>query len=143
GRDGRALLHTVARVVLIASQGGLADQVLRLQRLNVARRSVQPATARHSPEARAVELPPLEFFNGLGGFAEDGREYVIVQGPRQSTPMPWINVVANPDFGFQVSETGAGYTWSENSRENQLTAWSNDPVVDPPSEVLYLRDDET
>ena len=143
GREGRALLHTVARAVLIGSQGGVAEQVLRLQRLNVARRSVQPASVAHSPETREVELPPLEFFNGLGGFAEDGREYVIVQGPRQRTPMPWINVVANPDFGFQVSETGAGYTWSENSRENQLTAWSNDPVKDPPGEVLYIRDTES
>ena len=143
GRDGRALLHTVARVVLIGSQGGLAEQVLRLQRLNVATRSVQPATVRHSLETRALELPPLEFFNGLGGFAEDGREYVIVQGPRQRTPMPWINVVANPDFGFQVSETGAGYTWSVNSRENQLTAWSNDPVNDPPGEAIYIRDEES
>ncbi|HUL63078.1 MAG TPA: glucoamylase family protein [Burkholderiaceae bacterium] len=143
GRDGRALLHTVARVVLIGSQGGLAEQVLRLQRLNVARRSVRPATVQHSLESRDVELPPLEFFNGLGGFAEDGREYVIVQGPRQRTPMPWINVVANPDFGFQVSETGSGYTWSVNSRENQLTAWSNDPVNDPPGEALYIRDEES
>jgi len=88
-------------------------------------------------------MPPLEFFNGLGGFADDGREYVIVQGPRQHTPMPWINVIANPDFGFQVSETGAGYTWSVNSRENQLTAWSNDPVSDPPGEALYIRDEDT
>jgi cyclic beta-1,2-glucan synthetase len=143
GRDGRALLHTVARLVLIGSQGGLAEQVLRLQRLNVATHAVLPPTVRHSPETRAVELPPLEFFNGLGGFAADGREYVIVQGPRQRTPMPWINVIANPDFGFQVSETGAGYTWSVNSRENQLTAWSNDPVNDPPGEAIYIRDEES
>ena len=85
----------------------------------------------------------LEFFNGLGGFAEGGREYVIVLGPGQATPAPWINVVANPTFGFQVSESGAGYTWAENSRENQLTPWSNDPVGDPVGEALYLRDDDS
>ena len=61
----------------------------------------------------------------------------------QWTPSPWINVIANPGFGFQVSESGAGYTWSVNSRENQLTAWSNDPVSDPPGEIIYVRDDET
>ena len=94
-------------------------------------------------KAAAFSRPQLEFDNGLGGFAKGGREYVIILGPGVVTPAPWINVIANERFGFQVSESGAGYTWSENSRENQLTAWSNDPVVDPPSEVLYIRDDET
>ena len=140
----RTLLQTVARIVLNSNQGGLGEQVLRLQRLNApeevsARRRVAP----RSEVEPAAEPPPLEFFNGLGGFAEDGREYVIVQGRRQHTPMPWINVIANPDFGFQVSETGAGYTWSMNSRENQLTAWSNDPVSDSPGEALYVRDEQS
>ena len=85
----------------------------------------------------------LEFFNGLGGFAEGGREYVTILGPGQSTPAPWINVIANPAFGFQVATEGGGYTWSVNSRENQLTPWSNDPVSDRPGEVFYLRDDDT
>ncbi len=144
GPDELALLHTVARVVLVSNQGGLAEQLLLVQRLNaaVAPRALR-SLARHVAEATAVQLPPLEFFNGLGGFAYDGREYVIVQGPRQHTPMPWINVIANPDFGFQVSETGAGYTWSVNSRENQLTPWSNDPVSDPTGEALYIRDEES
>ena len=85
----------------------------------------------------------LEFFNGLGGFAEGGREYVTILGPGQSTPAPWLNVIANTSFGFQVSESGSGYTWSGNSRENQLTPWSNDPVSDPVSEAIYIRDDDT
>ena len=85
----------------------------------------------------------LEFFNGLGGFAADGREYVTLLGPGQATPAPWINVVANPGFGFQVAAEGGGFTWALNSRENQLTPWSNDPVTDRPGEVLYLRDEES
>ncbi len=87
--------------------------------------------------------PALEFFNGLGGFAAGGREYVTILGPGQSTPAPWINVVANPDFGFQVSTEGGGSTWSVNSRENQLTPWSNDPVSDRSGEAFYLRDEES
>ncbi|MDH4046123.1 MAG: hypothetical protein OEW06_16875, partial [Gemmatimonadota bacterium] len=82
----------------------------------------------------------LAFFNGLGGFSPDGREYITVLGQGQWTPAPWINVVANPDFGFQVSESGSGYTWSVNSRENKLTPWSNDPVGDTPGEAFYVRD---
>ena len=67
----------------------------------------------------------------------------ITLGPGQSTPAPWINVIANPSFGFQVSAEGCGFTWSVNSREHQLTPWSNDPVTDRPGEAIYLRDEES
>ena len=64
-------------------------------------------------------------------------------GPGQSTPAHWINVIANPLFGFQVATEGSGYTWSLNSRDNQLTAWSNDPISDRPGEMLYVRDEDS
>jgi len=89
----------------------------------------------------------LEFFNGFGGFSPDGSEYHILIRTNPETgatilpPAPWINVLANPQFGFTVSERGAGYTWSENSRENKLTSWSNDPVTDTHSEAIYIRDE--
>ena len=85
----------------------------------------------------------LEFFNGLGGFARDGREYVTILGPGQATPAPWINVVANESFGFQTATEGGGCTWSLNSRENQITPWSNDPVSNPPSEAFFIHDDDS
>jgi cyclic beta-1,2-glucan synthetase len=92
-----------------------------------------------------VPLPeaPLEFFNGLGGFAENGCEYVTVLSEGLRTPEPWVNVIANPDFGFLVSESGSGFTWSLNSHENQLTPWSNDHVMDTPGEAIYIRDEAT
>ncbi|MCC5917799.1 MAG: glycosyltransferase 36 [Cryomorphaceae bacterium] len=89
----------------------------------------------------------LQFFNGYGGFSKDGKEYRILIQRDTTTgypifpPVPWINVIANEAFGFTVSERGAGYTWSENSRENKLTAWSNDPVTDQHSEAFYIRDE--
>ena len=107
------------------------------------RRRVPPQVDDSHRARRPRPRPELEFFNGLGGFAEGGREYVTILGPGQSTPAPWLNVIANPSFGFQVSESGSGYTWSGNSRENQLTPWSNDPVSDPVSEAIYVRDDDT
>jgi cyclic beta-1,2-glucan glucanotransferase len=91
-------------------------------------------------------MPPrleIEFFNSLGGFTEGGREYVTILGEGQWTPAPWINVIANPSFGFQISVEGGGYTWSINSQQNQLTAWSNDPVSDRPGEVIYVRDEDS
>lgn len=89
----------------------------------------------------------LEFDNGTGGFAHDGREYVIriPAGPSglQLPPRPWVNVLANPGFGCLLSETGAGPTWYGNSREHRLTPWRNDPVRDPHDEAIYLLDDES
>jgi cellobiose phosphorylase len=82
-----------------------------------------------------------EFFNGIGGFVEEGREYEILLDAKNKPPTPWINVIANKKFGFHISESGAGFTWSANSRENKITSWSNDPVCDTPSEVIYIRDE--
>ncbi len=139
----RVLLQQVARVVLLGRRGTLAEQLTRLPR-----RSRVTSTNSSSPRlGKRLDVPvperELEFFNGLGGFADDGREYVTVLGEGIRTPRPWINVIANPSFGFLVSESGSGFTWSLNSHENQLTPWSNDPVSDPSGEVLYIRDDDS
>jgi cyclic beta-1,2-glucan synthetase len=140
----RDLLRAVARAVLLSRQGSLAEQVVRLIR---APSPALPPPRRHPDERAISEAPPprpeLEFFNGLGGFASGGREYVTLLGEGQWTPAPWINVISNESFGVQVSELGSGYTWSLNSRENQITPWSNDPVSDPPGEAIYVKDEET
>ncbi|HEX2784917.1 MAG TPA: glucoamylase family protein [Ilumatobacteraceae bacterium] len=140
--EDRTLVQAAARAVLLSRRGSIAEQVVRLDRVEKVRPPAPPASPKNTVETMAAR-PELEFFNGLGGFADGGREYVTVLGPGQSTPAPWLNVIANPSFGFQVSESGSGYTWSGNSRENQLTAWSNDPVSDPVSEALYVRDDDS
>ncbi len=138
--DEQQLLQAVARAVLVGSRGTLAEQLLRRPRPNAL--WVPPKAASGSSYSPALALPPLEFFNGLGGFAENGREYVVVLDNGQWTPTPWINVIANAEFGFTVSEVGSGCTWSMNSRENQLTPWSNDPVSDAPGEAFYIRDED-
>src|SRR6185369_6626789 len=140
----RLLLQTAARAVLLSRHGTLAEQVTRVERVEPARAKGAPrrALARPAPDTSPVQ-EKLEFFNGLGGFANGGREYVTVLGEGQWTPAPWVNVVANSRFGFQVSESGGGYTWSGNSRENQLTPWSNDPVSDPPGETIYVCDEDS
>ncbi|MBG0810005.1 glycosyl transferase [Methylosinus sp. H3A] len=140
--DGRALLQSAARVVLLARRGLIADQLARLPASPIPppsmRRQKPPPVSRPSPAPR-----DLEFFNGLGGFDKDGREYVTILDADHATPAPWINVIANPGFGFQVAAEGSGYSWAENSRENQLTPWSNDPVADPTGEAIYVRDETT
>lgn len=145
-RADRTLLETAARAILDGRKGRLAEQIRALREHPIRLPRFVPTLS--GPED-AERTPPLlrpvdlQFDNGLGGFSADGREYVIYLEPGQYTPAPWINVVANQDFGFLVSEAGAGYTWAGNSGENRLTPWRNDPVSDLPGEALYLRDEET
>ena len=141
--ETRSLLVSTARVVLVAQQGSLSDQLDRIANPIEPTRPIKEAPVARPERLAALRAPELEFFNGLGGFAAGGKEYVTILGPGQSTPAPWINVIANPSFGFQTATEGSGYTWSADSRENQLTPWSNDPVSDPPGEVFYVRDDKT
>ena len=133
--EARAHLLSVSRAVLVGQRGSLADQLDRVPDAEVAKAlpAKQVAAKADASPGGAPASEFLEFFNGLGGFSGHGREYVTVLGPGQSTPAPWINVVANPNFGFQVGTEGGGSTWSVNSRENQLTPWSNDPVTDRPA----------
>jgi cyclic beta-1,2-glucan synthetase len=135
----RDLLLSMARAVLAGRRGTLAEQLDRLQ----AESATPPPrrTPNAEPAKGLAARPKLEFFNGLGGFAADGREYVTILEAGRWLPAPWINVIANATLGFQAGVEGSGYTWSLGSRENQLTPWSNDPVTDRPGEVLYVRDE--
>ena len=141
--ESRLALLAAARVALVSRRGTLAEQLDRLE--DPAAETAAPEAKRLTRAARAapVAQPTLELTNGTGGFAADGGEYAVVLKPGVTTPMPWINVIAQPGFGFQVSATGSGFTWAVNSRENALTRWSNDAVSDPAAEALYLRDDDT
>ncbi|HEU4563048.1 MAG TPA: glucoamylase family protein, partial [Gemmatimonadaceae bacterium] len=100
------------------------------------------AAARPDDGLPLGERPPLRFDNGIGGLDADGTYEIRLRGGRLP-PAPWANVVANPRAGFLVTERGAGFTWAENSYFFRLTPWHNDPVSDPPGEVLYLRDEES
>ncbi len=136
-------LQAPARGGLASSRGSLS----RLLRRATVREPPPPARFVPSravpPEAKApLVRPELSFWNGLGGFRPDGREYVVVLDGRETTPAPWCNVVANASFGFVVSESGASFTWSDNSQTHRITPWSNDPVVDPSGEAIYLRDEQ-
>ncbi len=95
----------------------------------------------YAPTTQEKETETYEFFNGFGAFACEGREYEILLEGNNKPPAPWINVVSNKNFGFQISESGAGFTWGINSRENKLTTWSNDPVSDRASEAIYILDE--
>ncbi|HZZ18718.1 MAG TPA: protein ndvB, partial [Opitutaceae bacterium] len=139
----RGLLQAVARVVLMAEAGALGEQLDQVAAKSPMPPILRPSRAPLRDATLAGPARDLIHFNGLGGFTRDGREYIVTLARDQVTPAPWINVIANPDFGTVVSESGSSYTWSENCHEFRLTPWNNDPVVDPSGEVFYIRDEET
>ncbi len=144
--EDQTLLHAACRrVVLDGANGTLIEQMAGILRQPPSLPLLEPVL--HADPLRdstplLTRPANLQFDNGLGGFNTSG-EYVIYLRPGDVTPAPWINVIANADFGCLVSETGAGYTWAVNSGENRLTSWRNDPVSDMPAEALYIRDEET
>ncbi len=138
------LLLAAAKLNISGDGGTLISQL----EVKEARRPIERIKGRDADyrllEDVKLEVPSdLLFFNGIGGYSRDNREYVICINGATTTPLPWSNIVANPDFGFLITESGASYTWCKNSRENKLTPWSNDPVVDPSGEILYIRDETT
>jgi len=142
--EDRILLQTVARAIITDSRGTLAEQINRRSLVEVTVPLLTP-TRTHRSEPLAIAALPrhdLTFFNGLGGFTPDGREYIITTTHGQVTPAPWVNVLANPHFGTVISESGLAYTWSENAHEFRLTPWHNDPVSDSSGEAFYIRDEE-
>ncbi|AFQ44502.1 GH36-type glycosyl hydrolase domain-containing protein [Desulfosporosinus meridiei] len=149
------LLCTVARITFNGEGGSCSAQVRKKAKFSskesmlLANETKEISRVTDHSIAGKIQKPieetgnSLNFANGYGGFSEDGKEYIIELQDDMNTPLPWINVIANSSFGFQVSEVGAGYTWSRNSREYKLTPWSNDPILDPVGEALFLTDEET
>ncbi len=143
--EDRILFQTVARAVLSDSRGTLAEQLNRRRPLEKRLPRFQPTGIHRAESLPSAALPRRDLIlgNGLGGFAADGREYLITLAPGQTTPAPWVNVLANPNFGTVISENGVAYTWSENAHEFRLTPWHNDPVSDASGEAFYLRDEDS
>ncbi|MFZ3371884.1 MAG: glucoamylase family protein, partial [Desulfitobacteriaceae bacterium] len=143
--EDKILLETVARLSLNAGGGSLIKQLSVPKDEGVLPSELVPQARALNVERQSsfICVEEIDFFNGFGGFVAGGEEYAIYLRNNKLTPVPWSNILANPFFGSQISESGAGYTWAENSRENKLTPWHNDPVLDLSGEVCYLRDDES
>ncbi|MCV0393911.1 MAG: protein ndvB [Rhizobiaceae bacterium] len=142
-----------ARIVLHTRNGTIFDQIERAESVELSSatgtkalpptpkaRRVSRRQPPASPRGAAPQGDGLDFWNGRGGFADGGAEYVVRLRGGEATPQPWINVIANPSFGFHVSAEGAAFTWSRNSRDFQITPWSNDPVRNRPGEGFYVVD---
>jgi cyclic beta-1,2-glucan synthetase len=143
--EDRILLQAVARAVFTDGQGTLAEQVKRRPQPEAAIPAFAATRQRSAEPVPAASAAPRELLlaNELGGFTPDGREYVITTTREAATPAPWVNVLANPQFGCVISESGSAYTWHENAHEFRLTPWHNDSVSNGSGEAFYVRDEET
>lgn len=143
--EAKTLFQTVASAVFTDDRGTFEDQMERQCRSSGAIPLLKPVLPLQIEEYKPIQSlgEDLIFFNGLGGFTQDGREYIIRLPPGQTTPVPWSNVIANPHFGTVISESGGAYTWSQNAQQFRLTPWYNDPVSDISGEAVYIRDEET
>ncbi len=141
--EDRILLETAARIVLHDDKGTLAEQLQNRTRPAPMPPSLRVRSRISTGPQVALPARDLMFFNGIGGFTRDGHEYVITLNSGQKTPAPWVNVLANPNFGTLISESGGAYTWSENCHEYRLTPWNNDAVMDLCGEAFYIRDEQT
>ncbi len=141
--EDRILFQSVARVIISDRFGTLEEQIMRRNKIKTQVPYFSP-TKFHASIFTTVTPPAgLQFFNGMGGFSANGKEYVIITTPQQTTPLPWSNILANPHFGSIVTESGQAYTWMDNAHEYRLTPWNNDPVTDMQGEAFYLRDEES
>ncbi|MEP6849049.1 MAG: glucoamylase family protein [Acidobacteriota bacterium] len=140
----RLTLHTAARVCFVTERGTLEEELARsMKEAELPRLFIPKQSSRVYADTADIE-PEIDLKNEFGGFTALGSEFRIKLEQDRSTPAPWSNVISNEKgFGFLTTETGLGVTWSNNSHENRLTGWSNDAVGDPPSECIFLRDEET
>lgn len=134
-KAGGASLKAQLRIPEPKEEDALPEKLIPVTNTNEYTNTSLPSTLE--------DIKELQFFNGWGGFSPEGKEYHILIKNNQYLPAPWINVIANPKFGFLISEMGTGYTWWQNSRECKLTPWSNDTVLDAPTETSFIRDEDS
>ncbi len=141
----KAVLAGLARFIFVADGRPLEQQLAALQGATGLRRKAVPAVPPVPSAALAdpAAAPLAATQSPVGEFDAASGEFRFTVDQQHRPPRPWVNVIANASFGFQVSEAGAGYTWAVNSRMHQLTPWSNDPLQDPAGEHYLLQDAST
>ncbi|MDZ4667424.1 MAG: glucoamylase family protein [bacterium] len=141
--EDKILIQTVARIIISDAHGTLTDHVNKRSNVTPVIPFLIKSKRYEAQIVNTAKEEGLKFYNGLGGFSADGNEYVINTRENNITPLPWINVLANANFGTIVTESGPSYTWAENAHEFRLTPWNNDPVTGSCGEAFYIRDEET
>ena len=64
-----------------------------------------------------LNLENNEFFNNIGGFINNGREYVFAVNKDYKTPAVWSNVLSNKFFGKKAEYQGVITLWNVDTFE--------------------------
>lgn len=146
--DDKRIIQIYSNLILDAQNGNLEIQLNDIEEdiptINVnEEKEIIENFENEEKQENELEKENLNYFNQYGGFSEDGKEYLICVNKKENLPMPWSNILANEKFGTLITETMGGYSWYKNCRLNRITTWTNNAILDIPSEVVYLKDDET
>ncbi len=136
-----------ANIVISANKGSVYDEIKEMEedyilsKENIGDENKKATLVPEFEEIKPnIDFDKLKFYNSIGGFTEDGKEYVIKMNKEKFPPVPWSNILANQNFGTVVTSNMGGYTWSKNCRLNRISSWVNDPNADIPSEIIYMKD---
>lgn len=140
------ILEFKANLVIDAHEGNIATVLKYMEKdyiesiKNIGNIETQEIEEQIETAGKNFVTDELKYYNEYGGFTADGREYVIRINKEHKLPTTWSHIIANQSFGTIVTENIGGFTWSRNSRLNRLSSWNNNPVIDVPSEAIYLKD---
>ena len=144
--EDKEILEFRANLIIDAHEGNISTILKYLEKdyvesiKNIGNIEITPIDNQIETAGKNFVTDELKYYNEYGGFTSDGREYVIRTNQYHKLPTTWSHIIANPNFGTIVTENMGGFTWSRNSRLNRLSSWSNNPVMDVPSEAIYLKD---
>ena len=130
-----------ANIIIDVAFGGIKEIIKQLEEKENINEIKYDRNYNNNIEVYPLKEEKLLFDNSYGGFSLDGKEYMIYKNNENKLPSVWCNILANSLFGTIVTDNLGGYIWSKNSRLNRLTAWNNDRVIDLPSEIFYIKDE--
>ncbi|MDP2669198.1 MAG: glucoamylase family protein [bacterium] len=145
----RTAMLATATILIDAKKGSLADAVAGLERTHTQsypskfESIAKMSSAWHYVRLLQKRKDLLAFWNGIGGYDERAKEYVVYSEKGIRAPRPWSHLVAGPYIGFLATDRGMSFTWSRNSYDNKLTVSYNDLLSEFTSEAIYLRDEDT
>ena len=144
------LLEFKANFIMNAKDGDIKTYILDLEEEYIKslkniglEEKVEYAFLEKEETINSIDANNLKYYNEYGGFSEDGLEYTIKIDKQNKLPTVWSNILANENFGTIVTQNLGGFTWHKNSRLNRLSSWNNNPNLDFPSEIIYLKDCKT
>ncbi len=145
-----SLLELVAEVIIDSKKGGLENNIRELEEeylektesFNEKENNIIYEEEKDEDIDILKNNEKLKYYNEYGGFSEDGKEYLIRVSKENRLPTVWSNILANEKFGTVITENNGGYSWYKNSRLNRVSAWNNSPVLDIPSEIIYIKNEE-